>query len=251
MVNNSLSNTANTKVIEYDCGGETVKLSPEIIRSYLVSGNGAVTDQEVVVFLNLCRFQHLNPFLKEAYLIKFGTQPATMVIGKEVFTKRAFANPKFAGHSAGVVVLKEDGTMENRVGTIVLRNEELIGGWAKVYLTGYIQPIEITASFDEYCLKRDGKPMSNWATKPATMIRKVALVQALREAFPKELENLYDADELGVPNPEHKSNMYAPIDIPQSAVPQATIEPSEQPEPQPDETEVKPDKTAADGFFNQ
>ena len=33
---------------------------------------------------------------------------------------------------------------------------------------------------------------------PATMIRKVALVQALREAFPSELSGMYDQSEMGV-----------------------------------------------------
>ena len=32
---------------------------------------------------------------------------------------------------------------------------------------------------------------------PATMIRKVALVQALREAFPDRYQGLYDASEVG------------------------------------------------------
>lgn len=210
-VTNSLqARKTDSKVVEYDCGGETVKLSPAIIKQYLVNGNGAVTDQEVVMFLNLCRFQHLNPFLREAYLIKFGSQPATIVVGKEVMTKRAMRNPNFAGQQAGIVVLNKDGEIENRIGTLYLHGEEIVGGWAKVFVKGYENPVEMTVSFDEYCLKKDGKPASNWAVKPATMIRKVALVQALREAFPADLQNLYDADEMGVTAPE---DGFAPIEI--------------------------------------
>ena len=37
---------------------------------------------------------------------------------------------------------------------------------------------------------------SNWLTKPATMIRKVAVAQALREAFPEEMSALYDQAEM-------------------------------------------------------
>ena len=81
-----------TGIVEYESNGEIVKLSPTMIKKYLVSGGGQVTDQEVMMFLSLCRYQHLNPFLKEAYLIKYGNKnPATMVTGKEVFTKRADA----------------------------------------------------------------------------------------------------------------------------------------------------------------
>ncbi len=93
------------------------------------------------------------------------------------------------------------------------------------------KPVENTVSFDEYCLKgKDGKPMSNWAAKPGTMIRKVALVQALREAFPEDLQALYDAEEMGVvpttetfapvdADPEPMQIDY-PQDIPQDTAPQ-------------------------------
>jgi hypothetical protein len=64
-----------------------IKLSPAVVKNYLVSGSGKVSDQEVMMFIALCKFQKLNPFLREAYLIKFGSSPATMVVGKEVFTK--------------------------------------------------------------------------------------------------------------------------------------------------------------------
>ena len=80
----------NTGIVEYESNGEIVKISPTTVRKYLVSGGGNVSDQEVMMFMSLCRYQHLNPFLKEAYLIKFGNNdPATIVTGKDVFTKRA------------------------------------------------------------------------------------------------------------------------------------------------------------------
>ena len=200
-INNSLiSKKANDKVVEFEVNGQTVKLSPAIIRNYLVNGNGTVSDQEVVMFLNLCKFNRLNPFLREAYLIKYGSSPATMVVGKDAITKRAMRNPNYEGQQAGVVVLKEDGELENRIGTIHLDNESLVGGWACVYVKGYKHPIEITVQFDEYVQMKDGKATSNWKAKPGTMIRKVALTQALREAFPEDLGSMYAPEEMGVPD---------------------------------------------------
>lgn len=188
------------KAIEYEVNGEKVKLSPGIIRNYLVSGNGNVSNQEIVMFLNLCKFQHLNPFLREAYLIKFGSSPASIVTGKEVFTKRARRNKDYAGQQAGVIVLKKDGELENRIGTLVLKDkEELVGGWAKVFIKEYAEPVEITVSLDEYIgRKSDGEVNSQWAKKPATMIRKVALVQALREAFPEDFAGMYSQEEIQI-----------------------------------------------------
>ena len=197
-VSNSLiSKKANDKVVEFEVNGQTVKLSPAIIRNYLVNGNGNVSDQEVVMFLNLCKFNRLNPFLREAYLIKYGSSPATMVVGKDAITKRAMRNPNYEGQQAGVVVLNEDGSLESRVGTIHLENESLVGGWARVYVKGYRHPV---VQFDEYVQMKDGKPTSNWKAKPGTMIRKVALTQALREAFPEDLGSMYAPEEMGVPD---------------------------------------------------
>lgn len=203
------------KPVEYKCGEETVKLSPTIIRNYLVNGNGNVTDQEVVMFLNLCRFQHLNPFLREAYLIKFGNQPATIVTGKDAITKRAMRNPKYAGQQAGVVVLHgESGELEYRNGSLLIPGEQLVGGWAKVYVKGYEVPIEAVVSYNEYVgVKNDGSVNSQWAKKPATMIRKVALVQALREAFPEDLGGLYASEEMNIDLDETATA--APVEIPQ------------------------------------
>lgn len=191
---------------EYLANGEKIKLSAGMVRKYLVSGDpNAVTDQEVMMFLTLCKYQHLNPFLREAYLVKYGSSPATIVTGKETFTKRANKNPNYKGMQAGVIVLKQDGTIENREGTFTLPTEELVGGWARVFVEGK-EPLFNSVSFNEYAgRKKDGSLNNQWATKPATMIRKVALVQTLRECFPEDFGGMY--------SPEEMSNANADIDV--------------------------------------
>lgn len=214
-VNNNLGpkKPMTDKPILYKCGDEEVKLSPSIIRNYLVNGNGEVTDQEVAMFLNLCRYQHLNPFLREAYLIKFGNQPATIVTGKDAITKRAMRNPKFAGQQAGVVIFhNESGELEYRNGSLYIEGEKLVGGWAKVYVKGYEVPIEAVVSYQEYVgTTKNGEVNSQWSKKPATMIRKVALVQALREAFPEDLGGLYASEEMNIDLDE--AAVAAPVEI--------------------------------------
>lgn len=198
-VNNSLAKKpTNTGLVEYESGNEKVKLSPAMIKQYLVSGGGNVTDSEVMMFLSLCKFQHLNPFLREAYLIKFGNSPATMVVGKDVFTKRARRNPDYVGKKAGIIVQLADGNIIDREGTFYIKGvEKLLGGWCKVFIRGYEQPEYAAVSFEEYAgRKGDGSLNNQWATKPATMIRKVAIVHALREAFPEETAGMYSAEEI-------------------------------------------------------
>ncbi len=186
----------NTQIVKYESNGEVVKISSDMVKKYLVSGGGNVTDGEVMMFMSLCRYQHLNPFLREAYLIKYGSSdPATIVTGKDVFTKRADSNPNYKGKKAGIIVQKKDETIEEREGTMVLPNETLVGGWAKIFITGK-EPEYQSVSFNEYAgRKKDGTLNSQWAKKPATMIRKVAVVQALREAFPDKFQGLYAQEE--------------------------------------------------------
>ena len=206
---------ASDKAITYltDTGSE-VKLSPSIIRRYLVQGKGNVTDQEVMMFLMLCKQQKLDPFLREAYLIKYGNEkPATLVTGKEVFTKRAERHPGFRGAHAGVIVDQGKGVLEYRAGSLVLEGEELVGGWAKIWKVDREVPYENSVSLKEYIgRKKDGTPNQQWSNKPATMIRKVALVQTYREAFPETFSGMYDADEMS--HVESDTLDDSPVEVP-------------------------------------
>jgi len=134
-------------------------------------------------------------------------------------------------------VLMENGLMDNRVGSIVLEGETLVGGWAKVYVKGWQVPLMMTVSFDEYVgRKSNGEVNQQWSTKPASMIRKVAVVQALREAFPEDLGGMYTAEERNVGDlPE--DIITAPVEpdgdavkYPADAIPD---EPVEEPKPAP------------------
>ena len=191
--------TESVKLTKYQTEHGEVTLSPDIIRKYLVNGDPKnVTHQEVTMFLALCKYQKLNPFLREAHLIKYGNYPATMVTGKDVWTKRGAKNPDCAGWDAGITFRNAKGEINSRDGSMLLEDETLVGGWAKVYRKSWEVPIHVTVSLNEYQKFKDGKPTANWKTMPATMIRKVALVQALREAFPEDFEGLYAPEELGV-----------------------------------------------------
>ena len=217
-VNNRLQKAPTQQkeqMVEYEVNGMTLKLTPNIVRNYLVSGNKeAVTIQEVAMFMNLCKFSKLNPWVKEAYCIKYGNEPATMVVGKEAFQKRAEANPNFDGFEAGIIVfIPESGEIIYRKGTLKLPNEEIIGGYAEVWRKDRSHSTRIEVSFEEYAgRKKDGTLNGQWSKKPATMIRKVALVQALRETFPSAFGGMYAAEEHGIEEPEFNMPVNAMTD---------------------------------------
>ena len=191
-------------IVKYEANGQQVELSVATVKQYLVSGGGNVSNQEVMMFMKLCQGQKLNPFTREAYLVKYGNQSASIVVGKDAFTRRAEANPNYKGVKSGVIVVNLNKQIENREGTFYLKGrEELVGGWARVSFKDNKDEVFNTVSLDEYIgRKKDGSIQSMWATKPATMIRKVALVQALRDAFPNSLSHMYVAEEVQVDESE-------------------------------------------------
>lgn len=191
-----MSQNNEKMLVAYKIDDTEIKLTPKIVQEYIVSGNAQITNPEFKMFTELCKVRKLNPFLKEAYLIKFGSQPAQMVVGKDAILKRAINNKNFNGREQGIIVAREDGSIEERRGTFKLHNESLVGGWAKVYRKDWEYPTYITVSFNEVAQTKSGGGLnSNWATKGATMVEKVALMRALRETFVEDLGGMIDEDE--------------------------------------------------------
>ena len=190
--------------ITYEADGNEIKLSPKIVQQYLVNGDAKITLPEFKLFTELCKVRKLNPFLKEAYIIKYSPKtPASIVVGKDAILKRAVLNPKYNGMKSGIYVTKEDGELVKRNGTFYLPNETLVGGWAEVFRKDWDNSIEASVSLEESAQKKsDGTLNSNWQKQPATMIEKVAKVRALRETFVEDLGGMYDADEMDVELPE-------------------------------------------------
>lgn len=173
----------------YQSNGQEVKLSFEIVRNYLTKGNSNVTEADLVQFISICKFNQLNPFLNEAYLVKYGNQPAQMITSKEALFKRAESVEEYQGIRAGIIV-KRGGEVEELEGCFSMEDDQLLGGWAEVYRSDRKYPIVAKVSLSEYT-----KGQATWKEMPATMISKVAKVQALREAFPTKLGALYTAEE--------------------------------------------------------
>lgn len=194
----------NELLVVYEVDGQEVKLTPSIVQKYIVGNNTQITMPEFKFFTELCVARKLNPFLKEAYCIKYGNQPAQIVVGKDAVLKRAIRNPDYNGMESGVIVEKiETGEIIERKGTFYLKTKEnLVGGWAKVYRKNWEYPTYCSVSFDEVAQKtKDGNLNSNWSGKGATMVEKVAKVRALRETFIEDLGGMYEAEEMGVDLP--------------------------------------------------
>lgn len=185
-------------VVKFEVEGQEIKLTKQIVQEYIVGTDAPITNQEFKLFTELCKVRKLNPFLREAYLIKYkaGT-PAQLVVGKDAILKRAVLNPNYDGMECGIIVQKEDGSIEERQGTFKLGTEQLVGGWARVFRKDWTHPTYSSVSFNEVAQRKtDGSLNSNWSTKGATMVEKVAKVRALRETFVEDLAGMYEAEEI-------------------------------------------------------
>jgi phage recombination protein Bet len=159
--------------------------------------NPKATEQEAYLFAEFCRRKGADPMTKQVYLAIFenekGDRNVSFIAGKEYFTEKAEMHPQFDGMKAGIIIRpKEGGALEHREGTFYLPSEEvLLGGWAEVFRKDRKIPTKAEVVLAEY---NTGK--RNWAKMPGTMIRKVAIVQALRESFPQNLGGMYDRSEM-------------------------------------------------------
>lgn len=226
---------AQNQVIQFtDEAGDAIQISQQDVYQYICD---KATPQEVVFFMELCRSQRLNPFKREAFLVKYGSNPASMITAEVVFERRANAHPSYKGMEYGVVYLDANGAIQKREGTATYKaaGEVLIGGWARVH-RGDRNDSYAEVSMDEY-----GKGQSVWKTMPGVMISKCAKAVALRLAFPSDFQGMYISEEMGVaPNVTEVHAEVMP-DMPTDA-PESQQEPISGP--------VYPSKEQVDEFNN-
>jgi len=178
--------------------GQEITLSFDNIRKYLVQGNKEeVTEQELIYFLAICKSRGLNPFKKDAYLIKFGDDPAAVVTSIDYFRSRAKAQKDCQGWNAGILIKGKDGKIKDSYG-LLLDDEELVGGWFEGQPTGWKEPFRVEVNLNGYIKKtKEGKVTRFWQKEnQPTMIAKVAESQGLRKLFPDEFQGMYGEEEI-------------------------------------------------------
>ena len=195
---NGKAQSAEEKTIEYIPLGETVsiKLTVEMVRRFLCVPTklGKLPDDaEVVKYMMVCRQRKLNPWVGDCYLLGYDTNKGpkfSIVVAVQALFKRAEIAKEFDGIESGVVVLNNDEVVE-RQGDLVLRGEELVGGWAMVYRKDRSKPF-----YQRLSLRTYSKGTPQWDSDPAGMVVKCAESGALRQAFPSDIGGLYLEQEL-------------------------------------------------------
>lgn len=196
--------------VEYMIGEEKIKLTPNIVKEYIIGNKEAkITNQEFKMFSSLCRARKLNPFLREAYCIKYSdNSPATIVVGKDAILKRATLHPQFDGFRSGVIVKTAEGEIVNRQGCFKLDSDELVGAWCEVFRKDWKNSIFVSCAFSEIYQPKN----PTWQKQPCVMSEKTAMVRALRTAFVEELAGMYDSAEMDT-TPPTKSTGFTVDDV--------------------------------------
>ena len=197
-------------IVKYTASdGMDVELTPEKVVNLIVTGGNEPDPRDVAVFMAKCQARGLNPLAGDCYMTTYknkrtGKVSTSVVVSKDYYMRTAGAQPTYRGFRAGIAV-NNNGNPIYRDGSMLLAGEALLGGWAEIHDTRWDNPLRAEISRDEY-----DTGQSLWADKPATMCRKVALVQALREAYPNAYAGVYDESEM--PQPEQPITVDAVVD---------------------------------------
>jgi len=183
----------NNKIIQFP--GITLDLwNQSQLNQFKETYTKGSTPQEFGMFVQIIRTTWLNPFKKELWFVKYWNSPAQIFIWRDWYRKVAKQHSKYAWHRVDVVCEKDifkvkNGQLEEHSYSLKDR-WKILGAYCIIKVKLQDEPMMHYVDFNEYSTW-----MSNWKTKPKTMIKKVAEAQALRMAFVDLLEWTYDESE--------------------------------------------------------
>jgi len=140
------------------------------------------TPAEFSLFMHLAKEYELDVLKKEIWLVKYGSYPAQIFVGRDGFRTIAHRSGNFAGMKTFSTMIEEPIEIEyydkKTKKQKKFTRKYHYSATCQVHVKGIDIPFERTVYENEYSTGRD-----LWATKPRTMIEKVAQCQTLREAF--------------------------------------------------------------------
>jgi len=155
------------------------------ITTYMGSVGGGLNKIQGEQFFALCREFGLNPFKREIYAVKYGST-FNIIVGYEVYIKRANLTGMLDGWKVGT-----EGQIPNMT------------AWVEIHRKDWKMPLRVEVEYSEYVGTKydndtgENKPNAMWASKPKTMLKKVAVAQGFRMAFPVAFSGMpYISDEL-------------------------------------------------------
>jgi phage recombination protein Bet len=143
-----------------------------------------LTESEKLQFIEIAQAFKLNPFKREIHVAVYGEgeyRRLSIITGYEVYLKRADRTGKLDGWKAWV---EGEG--------------DAMKAYVEIHRKDWNEPFQHEVYWREAAQKKkDGSLTSFWTKQPKFQLKKVAISQGFRLAFPDELGGLpYDASEL-------------------------------------------------------
>jgi phage recombination protein Bet len=157
-----------------------------IIKSQIAKG---CSDGELALFGQVCQKTGLDPFSRQIYAIKRGTN-MTIQVSIDGFRTIAARSGLYGGSQTYWCGM--DGVWKD----VWLGSEPPAAAKTEVWRIGSTEPFTSVARFDSYAQKYNGKLSDMWAKMSDVMIAKCSESSALRKAFPAELSGLYTSEEM-------------------------------------------------------
>ncbi len=167
------------------------------------------TDQELSLFVQVCKSKRLDPFSRQIHAVKRpvkderGNWGHTMTFQTGIDGYRLIADRtgQYAGQDQPMWC-GEDGDWKE----VWLSSQPPAAARAAVYRKGFDKPLVRIARWTAYVqTKSDGKPNSMWQKMGPEQLHKCAEALALRAAFPEELSGMYTREEMGQSENENGS----------------------------------------------
>lgn len=143
------------------------------------------TPEEFKLFLYQAWRMGLDPLTREIWCVKYGNEPASIFASFSGIQKKAMESGEWDGYD--IKIDPED----------LKPGEHPRSVTCTMYRKGVSHPVVFTAFWDEFAkYSKTGELAKSWKAMPTVMLRKCAISNAIRQAYPDYVGSIYTPEEM-------------------------------------------------------